>query len=123
MVQLKQQIMNLCRFFAGVSGAIASVVQFTVNPFIESIQAEMTGGGGKKLGMYTLTDMTRTVSVSYRPWLTPVKGHAPGSSPSMLLVYWVSMLTLNNLHNSSFTMPPSPSAPTSVYSETSQTCG
>jgi hypothetical protein len=70
--------MNLCRFFAGVSGAIEAVVKFTVTPFLESIQSATTGGAGKKVGMYALTDMTRTVSVSYSPWLAPVKRSGPG---------------------------------------------
>jgi hypothetical protein len=61
MVQLKQQIMNLCRFFAAVSGSIEAVVNYTVTPFIESINSATGGDGSRKVGNYTLTDLTRSI--------------------------------------------------------------
>ena len=61
MVQLKQQIMNLCQFFAAVSGAIEAVTKYTVTPFIDQITDAVAGEEGKKMGNYTLTDLTRTV--------------------------------------------------------------
>jgi hypothetical protein len=64
MVQLKQQIMNLCQFFSAVSGAIEAVTKYTVTPFIDQVSAAVAGDEGKKVGNYTLTDLTRTVSLA-----------------------------------------------------------
>ncbi|GAB1312821.1 hypothetical protein MFIFM68171_03031 [Madurella fahalii] len=57
-VQLKQQIMNLCRFFAALNSSIEAVAKYTAASFIEQIKG---GDGGKRVGNYTLTDLTRTL--------------------------------------------------------------
>ncbi|KAL2163035.1 hypothetical protein VTH06DRAFT_6871 [Thermothelomyces fergusii] len=59
MVQLKAQITNLCLFFGCLSQTIEAAVDHTVTPFIKWI-SNATMGDGKKVGCYTLTDLTRT---------------------------------------------------------------
>ncbi|KAL2152129.1 hypothetical protein VTH82DRAFT_5313 [Thermothelomyces myriococcoides] len=61
MVQLKQQTMNLCRFFGAVSAAFEAVTKCTVAPFMEQIE-NATRYGGKRVRSYTLTDLARTQS-------------------------------------------------------------
>ncbi|KAI1171833.1 hypothetical protein F4777DRAFT_593418 [Nemania sp. FL0916] len=89
MVQLKQQIMNLCRFFSAVSHAIEAVTEYTVTPFLSQIEASVDYNG-RRVGNYTLTNLT--CSFIYQAAIT-IRAYFSvfGDIASM----WVSLSTEN----------------------------
>ncbi|KAI8623310.1 hypothetical protein F5Y19DRAFT_458989 [Xylariaceae sp. FL1651] len=59
-INLKDQITNLVRFFNGMSQAIDLTVQLHVNPFIDQISGVADPNGGYLLGKYTMEDLLRS---------------------------------------------------------------
>jgi hypothetical protein len=65
---LKQQILNLVRFFRAMCTIIDTVVQFHVDPFIITLKEVVAADGTDphedlRVGDYTLTDLQRSVCV------------------------------------------------------------
>lgn len=60
-VKVKSSIMNLCRFFRAMSLTIEAIVKHSVQPFLENIAAGSSDDQAAKIGIYTFTDLQRTM--------------------------------------------------------------
>jgi hypothetical protein len=68
-VNVKQQIMNLCSFFRAISAFIEAIVSYSVQPFLQQIAADVSTDGKSdmkilKIGGYTFTDLQRSMLFS-----------------------------------------------------------
>lgn len=72
-ISVKQKVMDLVKFFDGISQTIETMVDNSVDEFLrvlaESVSDDDTDAklGNLRVGNYTLTDLQRTVS-SYSVW-------------------------------------------------------